>query len=909
MREICSTFLVLGLVGIAIAASLSGSVIASPTQKRAYRIDDRFALEIIETKSLAFSSDGEALAFVRRRSALSQVTNALLIPETRDDVWVQQAPGKPAKNLTNGAADATGWWNPQWSPDGNRLAMLSTRGGAVAIWVWDRATNRLYKSSDLGVDFTRASSQVTRPNYQEVFQWVDETRLICLALPDGERASPTGVGGHFTGKAVERASEAWARAARGEVSASAVDSLEFSYPERTLRIVDVVTGTARLVATTQSGGMSGVQPSLWWLSPRIDMVAFVPHAPSEYQAADRAALGSPWPIELRRLDGTVPQLSQPLPKNVITETLRWSPDGRSLAFFAYENSPTNPDSLYGKDWVEAASVKKMKSASNSSQLWRVDVEQGRVQKIKTDDLDIDRSRKPPTFAWAATGDLIFRTARSKNGELASPAWLVLDSQGRSRPLFSQGKAAGMDSLQSIDGGARFVGVADGDVWSVTPANGSAINLTEGITRRVSHIYNFDEAGRNADVVVSIGDLASLRDRAWVAGGLPVAFDEDYVLDVVKNTSKRLHRPSDNSAIVAFDRTSDSAIYFAEDRKGTYLWRVTDRSKDLLVATNEFIASVAKGERIRVDYTTLNGEKVSALLVLPVNYKKGRRYPLVVDFDIGATRDTGVAFSPRSEDLPDTVADVFSASGYAYLFASWPTTSMDDAGRANLLLGPHGVVPAAEKVVELGIADPDRLLLYGMSSAGYGAFSLVTQTSRFKAAVASVGWVDQLSHSLTMYPQLRYTDNPFDGVWRGAFYSNYHELPFWLNAEHLRRNSPLNYVDRVRTPLMIIHSDFDMTSITQPEMFFNALILQRKPAKFVRYWGEAHGNQTPANERDMFQRIFAWFDGHGDIARDAAGEMIFEGNKVKSRSGAPALEPEDFSRFGPAKPINLKARRD
>jgi dipeptidyl aminopeptidase/acylaminoacyl peptidase len=116
------------------------------------------------------------------------------------------------------------------------------------------------------------------------------------------------------------------------------------------------------------------------------------------------------------------------------------------------------------------------------------------------------------------------------------------------------------------------------------------------------------------------------------------------------------------------------------------------------------------------------------------------------------------------------------------------------------------------------------------------------------------------------------------------------LPFWRNGDHYRRNSPLSYVDRVQTPLLILHGDLDAIPITEPEMFFKALVMQGKPAQFVRYWGEGHGNKTPANVRDYWQRIFSWYDEWGDIARDGAGNMLFDGDRVQSRKGAQVLTP-------------------
>jgi dipeptidyl aminopeptidase/acylaminoacyl peptidase len=75
-----------------------------------------------------------------------------------------------------------------------------------------------------------------------------------------------------------------------------------------------------------------------------------------------------------------------------------------------------------------------------------------------------------------------------------------------------------------------------------------------------------------------------------------------------------------------------------------------------------------------------------------------------------------------------------------------------------------------------------------------------------------------------------------------------------------RNSPLSYVERVETPVMIIHGDLDVAvPIEQAEQFFSALYRQNKRARFLRYWGEGHVLDSPANIQDMWQRIYAWLD--------------------------------------------------
>jgi dipeptidyl aminopeptidase/acylaminoacyl peptidase len=84
-------------------------------------------------------------------------------------------------------------------------------------------------------------------------------------------------------------------------------------------------------------------------------------------------------------------------------------------------------------------------------------------------------------------------------------------------------------------------------------------------------------------------------------------------------------------------------------------------------------------------------------------------------------------------------------------------------------------------------------------------------------------------------------------------------PPWKDAGRYLLNSPIFFADRVQTPLLIVHGDMDYIPIQQGEEFFMSLYRQGKRAAFVRYWGEGHVLESPANIRDMWQRILAWFE--------------------------------------------------
>ena len=127
--------------------------------------------------------------------------------------------------------------------------------------------------------------------------------------------------------------------------------------------------------------------------------------------------------------------------------------------------------------------------------------------------------------------------------------------------------------------------------------------------------------------------------------------------------------------------------------------------------------------------------------------------------------------------------------------------------------------------------------------------IVTQTDRFRAAAAGACISDHYSGVGTMDVGMDFT--VFS---QGA-------AP-WEDRERLFARSPMAYVDRVRTPVLLLHGEADLRCpVTQSEEFFTALQMLGRESAFVRYPGEPHGIAKPRNRLDRLERQLAWFKHH------------------------------------------------
>jgi dipeptidyl aminopeptidase/acylaminoacyl peptidase len=307
------------------------------------------------------------------------------------------------------------------------------------------------------------------------------------------------------------------------------------------------------------------------------------------------------------------------------------------------------------------------------------------------------------------------------------------------------------------------------------------------------------------------------------------------------------------------------VFRDETPTGLFVW-ATDADGEHPVqalALNEQVAGIAEGRRLLVPYRSADGEELEGLVILPPGYQEGKRYP-VATWVYGGLRlhDTRTPLASKHSTRPLNL-ELLAGHGYVVLVPSIPLSPFGEKSDPWLDI-PKAVLPCVDKLVELGIADPDRLAVLGHSTGGYSTYAVVTCTDRFKAAIALSGHPDLVSLHGQLYPGERMSDHAHEGLATAEFVE-YGPLnmggPPTSDLWHYLRNSPLFWIDRVHTPLMIVHGDMDGAPIQQGEEAFNALWRLGRPARFVRYWGEGHVVSSPANVRHLWAQIFDWLDSH------------------------------------------------
>lgn len=255
----------------------------------------------------------------------------------------------------------------------------------------------------------------------------------------------------------------------------------------------------------------------------------------------------------------------------------------------------------------------------------------------------------------------------------------------------------------------------------------------------------------------------------------------------------------------------------------------------------------------IEWQSTDGQALRGALLLPAGYKVGQRYPLVVRIYPGRIESNDLNRFGLSRVSYEN-AQLLASRGYAVLLPDVPQklgSPMADI--------PKAVLPAVDKVIAMGIADAERLGVIGQSYGGYSTLALIAQTTRFKAAVMSAGFGNLFS----TYARMR-RDGSTHGITIMEKGQGLMGGTPWEFRERYIANSPFFFLDRVQTPLLILHGTGDDTvgSADADEVFVGLRRLGKKVV-YARYEGEGHTPTTwrRPNLMDYLNRLLAWFDEH------------------------------------------------
>jgi dipeptidyl aminopeptidase/acylaminoacyl peptidase len=238
--------------------------------------------------------------------------------------------------------------------------------------------------------------------------------------------------------------------------------------------------------------------------------------------------------------------------------------------------------------------------------------------------------------------------------------------------------------------------------------------------------------------------------------------------------------------------------------------------------------------------TNEGFHVQGWLTFPANYDPAKKYPLIVEVHGGPSASAG----PR----PSTT---WSQQGY-FVLAPNPRGSFGQgeaftqANRKDFGYGDLRDIEKGMDVVEAKYPiDKNREGITGWSYGGFMTMFAVTQTHRFRAAVAGAGLSDWLSY---------YGENSID-QWMIPFFG----ASVYDDPAVYAKSSAITYIKNAKTPMLILVGDRD-GECPAPQSFemWHALRDLGVKTELVVYPDEGHGFRNPAHIADRNQRMIQWF---------------------------------------------------
>ena len=513
----------------------------------------------------------------------------------------------------------------------------------------------------------------------------------------------------------------------------------------------------------------------------------------------------------------------------------WAADGKSIAFLFTENATRASGPLV----AETPETGEIKDAFFEQRLAVVDLDSGSFRQVSPPDTYIYE------YDWSPDGKRFVVTAAPGNGDnnwWIAQLYMLDAASGQlksiykpalqiARPAFS----ADGQSVAFIEGLMSDEDSVGGDIFSLSAAGGTPKNLTPGMKASASWL-------------------------TWVPGGKIVfsAFVEGDagVFSVYPGNPKiaRLYRGSEQLSAglwgpnlsLAFDGKT-SAIIRSSLSTPPEIWAGPIGSWKQITHRNEGLAP-AWGEAKSLHWKSDNND-VQGWLIYPRNFDPSKKYPMVLLIHGGPSSAVQSVW-PTSHDFAMPLSD----AGY-FLLRPNPRGSYGQGEaftRANVKDFGYGdfrdMLAGVDEALRTAPIDPNRLGVTGWSYGGYMTMWAVTQTTRFKAAMAGAGIVNWQSY---------YGENQID-QWMIPFFGK----SVYDDPDVYAKSAPITFIKKVKTPTLVIVGDSDGECPTpQSYEFWHALKTLGVETKLVVYEHEGHMFANPKHQRDVIDRTLAWFNSH------------------------------------------------
>lgn len=392
---------------------------------------------------------------------------------------------------------------------------------------------------------------------------------------------------------------------------------------------------------------------------------------------------------------------------------------------------------------------------------------------------------------------------------------------------------------------------DGRIHIVTSRGGTPQMIDTGFEGKYERISWLDDT--------TLQFLAS-ESTASLLGTLPI-----------DGSPRQIQFHGDAHAISTYSLNSAGDIAFIASTPShpaeLFLLRSGESQPERMTFHNPWLDSADLGRQEVISYSTRDGEyMIDGIIIYPTGYEQGTPVPLITVVHGGPEAHYSNGWL-TSYSTPGQMA---AAKGYAVFYPNYRGSTGRGTGFAFSsqadMAGKEfdDIVDGTDHLIGMGIADQNRIGVTGGSYGGYASAWMSTYYSdRFAAAVMFVGISNNLSKWGTSdIPDELYLVHARERMWSSD--------AKWM--DYLRR-SPVYWVDRAQTPILIMHGSEDTRVHPGHSLELYRHLKVRKPnlpVRLVWYPGEGHGNRRSSARLDYSLRMMEWFDTYlmtGDPSAD------------------------------------------
>ncbi len=511
----------------------------------------------------------------------------------------------------------------------------------------------------------------------------------------------------------------------------------------------------------------------------------------------------------------------------------WSPDSRRIAYVA-QVPLTEAEEKKQKERDDAQVVD---TNFRFTSLWVIELETKKATEIVKGDLVISDPQ------WSPDGKklsyTVHPTPKPDDSSLSDIFIANADGSGTPRKLIEN---AGPDN------GARWS--PDGK-WLAFNSR-DAKNGVLGFQRL--HLVS-SEGGTPRVLAPDLGSSAS--NLTWARDSSTLYFQavsrtttQIYSVPVTGGPVKQLS--SSEGVIAGFSLSRDqSRIAFThsslQNPAEVYLSAFPQLEPVKLTDHNPQLKEIALGRGEVIRWKSKDGMEIEGLLIYPVGYEAGKRYPLIANIHGGPSGVWMQSFPGSYGNYAHVWAgkgwlvflpNVRGSSGYGEKFL---LANVRDWGGGDY----QDIQSGLDELIKRGLADPNRLGQTGWSYGGYMTAWTLTQTNRFKAVMVGAGLTNMFS---------MYSTNDLQRVLEGYF-----GAPPWDDLPAYSRASAMTFIKQAKTPTLILHGANDQrVPVGQAQELYMGLKKNNVPVQLVFYPREGHGLQEPRHQLDKMKREYAWF---------------------------------------------------